>query len=302
LFTARVDVVHFHGVGNALFVPLVRLAGKRSVLTVDGPDWTRPKWGPVARFVLFRAATSLAGAANVLITDSTIAFDTYTRLFGMRAVYVPYGASPPKSEPGVRALEQRGLEPGRYFLYVGRLIPDKGVHFLIDAFTRISRDLRAGMKLAIVGDNPYFPEYIARLKAKADSDVQFLGYVYGRDYQELLGHAYAYVQPSSVEGTSPSLLAAMAFGRCVVVNGIPENRATIADTGLPFERDDAASLSQILIKIIHDPNLVADLGQRAQRRVRDRFDWDLITDQHERLYFDSSGGGGLAVPRQPDVN
>ncbi len=275
----RADVLHFHGVGNSLFLPWLRVMPCKTVVTVDGPDWERPKWGRLARQVLKTSARLAVGMADAIITDSLVSQRYYRDNFGKQTVYIPYGADIAEVE-ACDALAAYGLRPRGYVLFVGRLVPDKGVHFLIEAF----EGLRSDLNLAIVGDSPLFPEYVQRLKSTSDPRVRFLGYVFGEPYRQLCAHAFAYVQPSLVEGTSPALLAAMGAGNCVVVNSIPENLETIGSAGLSFARNDPLDLRRVLQILVDNPDRVSHYRAEARQRVMEVYNWDTIAFKHETLY------------------
>jgi glycosyltransferase involved in cell wall biosynthesis len=276
----RADIVHFIGIGNAMLFPWFRLFGKTVVVIVDGMDWKRTKWNRPERAYLRLALWMAVHWANTVYVDSREAQRLCLKLYGREFPYIAYGAQIDRGK-GTKTLEKHGLEPEKYLLFVGRLIPEKGVHFLIDAFAKVKTDL----KLAIVGDNPYHPKYVQQLRTHADERVLFLGTEYGEGFWELCANCYAYVQPSEVEGTSPVLLSAMGCARCVIVNGIPENRDTIGDAGIAFEMNNVDHLAEILRNIIDHPELVKALGLAAQERVRKHFDWDRITQQHEDLFY-----------------
>lgn len=273
------DILHFHGVGNSLFLPWLKLMPGKTVITVDGVDWERPKWGRLARTVLKSSARLAVRLADAVITDSMVGKRYYAEHWHRQTEYVPYGADVTQVD-GCDALDAYGLAPRGYVLFVGRLVPDKGVHLLVEAFEQVETDLR----LAIVGDSPLFPEYVQRLKATRDPRIQFLGYAFGEPYRQLCAHAFAYVQPSLVEGTSPALLAAMGAGNCVIVNSIPENLETIGTAGLAFARNDASDLARVLQRLVRDTATVDEYRARARQRVLDCYNWDAIASQHEAIY------------------
>jgi glycosyltransferase involved in cell wall biosynthesis len=277
--TNSADVMHFHGMGNALLLPLFWLSGKRTVITIDGPDWERPKWGRLARLALRLSARVAARWADHLIIDNRLAVAYFRRHLGVEGSHIPYGADPVKPISSAY-LDEVGLEPGKYVLFVGALVPDKGPDVLIDAYRRVATDL----PLVVVGDSPFLPEYRERLRAAADSRVRFLGYVFGDHYRQLLANAYAYVHPPRNEGTSPALLQALAYGSCVVVNSLPEALAAIGDAGLPYRLNDPADLARQIERIIADPALADDLRRRARAHAEREYSWDSVAAQHEAVY------------------
>jgi glycosyltransferase involved in cell wall biosynthesis len=273
------DILHFHGVGNSLFLPWLKVMPGRTVVTVDGPDWERPKWGKAARQVLKASARMAVGLADAVVTDSLVSQRYYREQLGRETEYIPYGADMTEVRD-CDALAHYGLTPRDYILFVGRLVPDKGVHLLVEAFEGLATDLN----LVIVGDSPLFREYVQRLKSTRDARIKFLGYVFGEPYRQLCAYAYAYVQPSLVEGTSPALLAAMGVGNCVVANGIPENLETIGDAGLAFARNDPLDLRRVLQMLLDHPEMVAGYRVKALQRVQEAYNWDAIALKHEAVY------------------
>jgi glycosyltransferase involved in cell wall biosynthesis len=275
----RVDVVHIYGVGNSVLVPLLRCASKKTVISVDALDWRRSKWNKFASWYL-RVAERLASLfADSVVVDNRVVGRYYREQFGVRTNFIPYGAEVARTG-GAEAIEKYGLAPDGYLLFVGRLKPEKGVHRLIAAFEGLQTD----KQLAIVGHDPFSQDYIDSLKRTSNPNVKFLGYVYGEEYRQLCSNAYLYVTASEIEGTSPALLAAMGYGNCVVVNAIPENLETIGDAGVSFCVNDVQDLRRQLQELIDHPEIVREYRAKAQRRVAEHYNWDVITDQLEHLY------------------
>jgi glycosyltransferase involved in cell wall biosynthesis len=272
-------VVLLSGSGTSLVIPWLHLFGRRTVLWVDGKAWERRKWGRFARWYLQRSARFGVRVSDAIVTDTEVAHEFYVREMGRDTACIPYGANIERVEAR-DALERFGLLPRDYILFVGRLVPEKGVPFLMEAF----RGLPTRRKLVIVGDDPYDRAYVDGLKRAADPRTVFTGYVFGEGFKQLMQHCRVYVQPSDVEGTSPVLLTAMALGRPVIVNGIPENRATIAQAGLAFPPGDVAALRSLLAEVLEDEPRLCALGEAALERVRAHYDWEGIADQFEVLF------------------
>ena len=284
LLRNKADVIHFHGMGNALCLPFFALSGKKVVITIDGPDWERPKWGPLAKRVLRFSARLAVRGADHLVIDNRPSVDYFRREFGIsddRFTYIPYGAD---LEPPIEAdhLEALGLDPRGYLLFVGALVPDKGPDILIDAYRRVAGD----MPLLIVGDSLVAPAFRASLHAAAAEDprIRMLGYVYGDAYRQLVANAYAYVHPPRNEGTSPALLQAMGYGNCVVTNSLTEALAVVGDAALAFAKDDPADLARVLERLIGDPALAEEYRKKAIERIREEYDWNDVTAAHRSVY------------------
>jgi glycosyltransferase involved in cell wall biosynthesis len=286
----RYDVALYFNVGVSPVTWVPRLAGQRVVLNVDGLDWKRKKWGAFARAYIRSCERWAARCPHRVVTDSRRVQRYYRDRHGVASTYIAYGADPVAVPPG-RHLARFGLEPQRYLLFVGRLVPENCAHHLVDAFAGLPTNLRC----VIVGDAPYSAEYIGRLRASADSRTVFTGYLFGEGYRELLSNAYAFVETSEVGGTHPALLEAMAAARCVVANGTPENLETVGDAGFTYDGAMGAhGLRSVLEGLLKDPALVAAYGGRGLDRVRRHYSWDEVTDSYERLFRELVGGGADA--------
>jgi glycosyltransferase involved in cell wall biosynthesis len=276
----RYDIALYFNVGNSPLTWIPRLAGQRVVLNVDGLDWKRKKWGRLARWYIRACERWAARFPHGMVTDSRRVQQYYRERYHAPSTYIAYGAEPVATPPGPH-LRRYGLEPGRYVLFVGRLVPENCAHHLTGAWKGLTTDLRC----VIVGDAPYAAAYIQSLKATADARVVFTGYLFGEGYRELLSNAYCFVETSEVGGTHPALLEAMAARTCVVVNDTPENLETIADAGFSYHGAmGAAGLRDVLEGLLKDPALVADLARRGLRRVQDHYSWDGVTDAYEQLF------------------
>ncbi len=285
----RFDVVHFHGVGNALLFPLFKLTGHgaKSLLIVDGPDWKRPKWGPLAQAALRTSFPMAAKWADEIISDNEEVERLFREQYDRATALVGYGAD--LNVPATReALARYGLEPRKYFLQVAALVPDKGVHIVIEAY----RNLKTDMPLVIVGDTPYMSEYKAELMRTADPRVKFLGYVFGLPCQELVANCFAYLHGQLIDGTSPALLQAMAYGCGILAGDLIEINHSLADTGLRYRSQDPADLLDKMTMLVNHPGLAADYGLRARQRVEQKFNWDHVTDAYEQLSFNLAAGRG----------
>ena len=276
----RYDVALYFNVGVSPVTWMPRLVGQRVVLNVDGLDWKRKKWGRVARAYIRACERWAARCPHRVVTDSRRVQRYYRERHGVASTYIAYGADPVAVPPG-RHLARWGLEPRRYLLFVGRLVPENCAHHLVDAFAGLPTELRC----VIVGDAPYSADYIRTLRAAADPRVVFTGYLFGEGYRELLSNAYAFVETSEVGGTHPALLEAMAAACCAVVNDTPENLETVGDAGFSYDGAmGGISLRSVLESLLKDPALTAAYGRRGLDRVRRLYSWDDVADRYERLF------------------
>jgi glycosyltransferase involved in cell wall biosynthesis len=221
--------------------------------------------------------------ADVVIADAKVIQDRYKRDYRCEAVLIPYGANVRLEEEGIETLRKFGLEPRKYVLFVGRMVPENRADLLIEAFQAVPR--ASGIKVAIVGDAPYSDEYKKALVAMSDDRVVFTGYAFDAAYRELSRHCLFYVLASGVEGTRPVLLDQMGFGNCVVVRDTAANSAVVADAGVKFENArEKDSLSETLNYLIEHPDVVEEYRGKAVARVKDAFGWGGVTDEYEELF------------------
>lgn len=282
-WTQRYDAAVMFIAGNSLVAWMPRLAGTPVALNVDGLDWKRAKWNRLARVYIQLAERLSRWLPTCVITDSRVVHDFYHTAYGMETTYIPYGSEVEAREPG-EVLQQLGLEPRGYLLFVGRLVPENNAHRVLEAYLRLTD--RRGLKLVIVGDAPYANAYIRELRSRAerDPDVLMPGYIFGDGYRELASNAFISVVATEVGGTHPVLLEAMAFGNCVVVNDIATNLETVGDAAIPYAgKLGADDLAVKLAELVRHPDTVACYRRRAAERAAAVYSWESVTDQYEDL-------------------
>jgi glycosyltransferase involved in cell wall biosynthesis len=281
----RPDVVYICGVGNAIFCGMVRMMGIPVVINVDGEDWAREKWSGFAVKWLRASEGWACRLANAVVADAKVIQERYLRIYKRETALIPYGANVLLEEAGTETLKKFGLEPRKYVLFVGRMVPENRADLLIEAFRAVPRT--AGVKVVIVGDAPYSDEYKKELVALADDRVVFTGYAFGEAYRELSRHCLFYVLASGVEGTRPVLLDQMGFGNCVVVRDSAANSDVVGEAGVKFENArEKESLAEKLNYLIEHPDVVEEYQGKAAVRVKEVFGWGEVTDKYEELFWE----------------
>jgi glycosyltransferase involved in cell wall biosynthesis len=273
------DVFFFVNVGMGHHAALCRALGKKVVMNVNGLDWKRAKWGPVARAYFLSAAYAAMRFCNRLVTDAEAMRKYYLDEFGKETTMIAYGAYVESSERP-ETVRQFGVEPGDYYLIASRLIPENYADLIIEGF------LESGTrkKLVIAGGANYDSPFHRRLQKIANDRVVFTGHIHDQSViKELHCNCFAYVHGHSVGGTNPSLLKAMGYGNLVLALDTVFNREVLADTGLFFPMDSAA-LATLMGKVEHDVQLVADLRRRAPQRIRAEYSWDKVSMQYDELF------------------
>lgn len=274
------DVVHIQNGGNSIFAIPLRLTGKRVFISEDGAEWARKKWSLPARLYLRMTRWVTAHVPNDVIFDNIFVRSEFEKKFARPYRYVPFGSDPAEDQANSDILERLGLDRGSYFLFVGRFIPDKGLQYLLPAF----ESLETRMKLVLVGgsDGSLFER---SLKDTTDTRVLFPGYLYGADVHTLMRNAYAYVQPSDLEGLSPVVLENMGLGTPVICSDIRENVFVVADTAMLFKQANVADLRAKLAYSLEHADELARKAAAAKQRAIDQFSWDAVTEEHERIFF-----------------
>ncbi len=281
------DVVHYHSFASAGFCGLARHGPRRLVVTVHRLEWQDEKWGRLARAFLRRAERQAARHADALITVSrNFRTDLERRYPDAGPIhYVANGVSAPLPV-GPEALAPLGLTPGRYLLYVGRVVPEKGVHLALAAFRRVRNAPEAdGWALAIVGGARHSDRYVRTLVADTDEHVHWLGTRTGETLAALYAHAGLLVAPSFHEGQPLTVLEAMSYGRAVVASDIAAHQELVDGAGIFFRSGDSDDLAARLREVLRDPDRIPELGRTARDRVvaSGEFDWDHTADETERI-------------------
>jgi len=271
------QILHIHACGPALLTPIARLLGMKVVFTHHGQDYDRAKWNWIAKLILRLGESLGATFANKVIVISEGIWDMMARKYGItKKMHLIFnGVSPAEliNEPGY--FRHLGIEPGKYILSMCRFAPEKNLHQLIQAFSKIDNH---GMKLVIAGDSDFEDYYSTQLKLMAKKNgVILTGFIKGRRLHALLNHTRCYVLPSSHEGLPIALLEAMSYGAPILVSDIPAN----LEIGLPrkhyFSCGDVLELTARLQEIVDTP-------YEKHTYDMEKYDWDMIADQVDEVY------------------
>jgi glycosyltransferase involved in cell wall biosynthesis len=253
---------------------------------VDGIEWRRQKWGAVHKAAHRLGAWLAVKFADKVVADNKAVTEFYAERLGCESATIAYGAQPIQPSPDAGEILSRfGLQRGGYCIFIGRIVPEKGVLPLIDAFERLDTQL----SLVIVGDDVATP-YRDQVWARQSDKVRLLGYQYGQVCDQLLVNAKMYVSASMLEGTSPALLSAMSARVCCLVNGITENRNTTGGSVAMYRQDDLDDLVRLWQAILDDPRRQAEIAARGQAHQRAHYDWDSIADQYLDLFREVDPG------------
>jgi len=275
------EIFHYQAIGPATLAWLPRLFGRKVVVTVQGLDWDRAKWGRIARWYLKFGEWAACHFPHTTIVVSRTLAQHYTSRHNKKIVYIPNGFEPPVRQ-APRLIKEMGLQENHYVLFVGRLSPEKGCHTLIRAFAQTQTDKH----LVLAGRATYDDDYYQRLLAEAAglNSIHFVGFVQGVVLQELYSNAYLVVLPSELEGLSISLLEALSYGNCLLVSDVPENLEAVGEAGYSFRSGDSTALAQKMQWLFDQPEQIEIARARAKAWASGLMNWGDVAKATQRQY------------------
>ena len=282
------DIVHFHATGPSLLSWLPRLTGQNVVVTVHGLDFMRAKWGGLASAILKAGAWTAIHCPQSTIVVSRTLQKYYRESAKKESFWIPNGVNPPQLRE-LDAMKRFGLKKNRYILSLGRLVPEKGIHYLISAFRALDGDIQ----LVIAGGGMLEDGYERSLKdlAAGDKRIVFTGPIYGQDKDEAFSNALLFALPSDLEGMPIAMLEAMSYGCPMLSSDIPECAEVFTDPKIPlnspicesFKAGNIPSLQAALKRMLGSENL-SEMGQRARQYVLNEYQWDDVADKTLDVY------------------
>ena len=279
----RYDVVHIHAEGPAFFCWIPKLFGKKVIVTVHGIDWQREKWksGFGSKFIRQGEKSAVKYADEIIVLSKGV--QTYFEdTYGRKTRFIPNGVTRPEIRYAEIITEKYGLVKDSYILFLGRLVPEKGIRYLIEAFKNVKTDKR----LVIAGGSSDTDEFATELKelARGDGRILFTGFVQGQELEELYSNAYIYTLPSDLEGMPLSLLEAMSYGNCCLVSDIDECTEVAEDKALIFKKSDVNDLKETLQEACVRPETVETLKRQTADFICNKYNWDEIVQKTLELY------------------
>lgn len=279
----KYDVVHIHAEGPAFFSWLPKMFGKKVVVTIHGIDWQREKWksGFGSKFIRQGEKNAVKYADEIIVLSKGVQ-DYFKDTYGRETHFIPNGVNRPETREAGLITEKFGLTKDSYILFLARLVPEKGIRYLIEAF----KDVKTDKKLVIAGGSSDTDSFIVELKelAKDDDRIIFTGFVQGQMLDELYSNAYIYTLPSDLEGMPLSLLEAMSYGNCCLVSDIPECAEVVEDRALIFKKSDVNELREKLQDACDYPEKVKEMKAQAADFICKKYNWDSVINETMKLY------------------
>ncbi len=271
----RYDVIAYHASGSCVMIGLAKLFGCRCVAFLHGIDSQRDKWGRFASFYLELGEKTAAIKADACMVLSKNAVNYILERYGKRPLLFANGIDRPEKYEANIIKNKFGLEKDGYILSLGRIVPEKGLHYLIEAYKNVKTD----KKLVIAGgvtSKSYYGELVKM--AEGDERIIFTGFVQGQELGELYSNAYIYCMPSNLEGMANTLLEGMAYGNCCLLSDIEENSEVAKDRAMYFNKGNAEDLAKKLRLLVNNREMVEYYRQGAAEYVLSRYNWDKAVD------------------------
>lgn len=280
---SKAEVVHYHAEGPCAWMWIIKFFSRKKIIaTIHGLDWQRAKWGGFAtKYIKYGEKVAVKYADEIIVLSENVK-DYFKKEYNRETIFIPNGVSKPEIlKPNIIKKKYK-LNKGDYILFLGRMVPEKGIHYLIEAFNNLNTD----KKLVIAGGASDTDTYYQELKeqSKDNKNIIFTGFVQGKELDELYSNAYIYSLPSDLEGMPLSLLEAMSYGNCCLTSDIKECSTVFEDKGVTFKKSNVKDLTKQLQKLCDNKELVNKYKKEAQDYILNKYNWDDIVDKTLELY------------------
>lgn len=280
---SKADIVHYHAEGPCVWMWIIKKFSKKKIIvTIHGLDWKRAKWhGFASKFIRIGEKCAVKYADFIIVLSENVR-KYFRNEYKRDTVYIPNGVNSPSVVKPNIIKKKNGLNGKDYILYLGRIVPEKGIHYLIDAYNNLS----CKKKLVIAGAASDTNDYYLTLKEKAkdNNNIIFTGFVQGKELSELYSSAYIYVLPSDLEGMPLSLLEAMSYGNCCLTSDIPECKDVINNNGFVFKKSNISDLEKMISYLCDNPDVVKEYRKMSKNYVLSKYNWDFICSETIKLY------------------
>ena len=276
----RYDVIHYHGIGPSIFLRIPHFFGIRTVVTVHGLNYKTPKWKGLGEKVMRAGEAVAAKYADEIIVLSREQQAYFKRAYGRDTVFIPNGTI--LEEPAqVNEIKTRfGLEKDGFVLFLSRVVPGKGLEYLLDAYRQIATDL----PLVIAGSSVHSQAFYQMIQEKAaqDSRVKLIGFVSDNVLRELYSNTKLFVFPSEAEGMPMCLLEALSYDCPCLVSDIPENLEVGREYVHSFESCNTEELRDKLAAC-----LKLEGRNNSREYIRENYAWPEIVERTLECYRES---------------
>jgi glycosyltransferase involved in cell wall biosynthesis len=280
------DIVHFHGLGPSLFSLLPRLlTNAKVVVTCHGLDWQREKWGNLtSNLIRLGEKTAVRFAHEITVVSSDLQ-QYFNQTYNRSTTFIPNApAHYLDSDPTFPFVKSMGVDPGKYIVFLGRLVPEKCPDLLIQAFQALQSK---NWKLVLVGGNGGTDSYLSKLYqlAASNPNIIFTGELRGTRLAEIVRGAGMFILPSNLEGSPLALLEAMRESIPVIASDIEAHRELIqTDRGLLFKKGKSSALQDCLQWALYNPSEMALMAERARKEILLHHNWHRVASEVTQIY------------------
>lgn len=283
LFVERVNVFHYNTWAPALIASYIPpIFGKKVLMQNHGLEWKRPKYNErqASRMKLMEKIAAKTHKHWTLVSQEQT--DYFLSEYHRKGKTITCAVRIPEKEEHTDILSRYGLKGNDYFLYMGRLVPDKNPLYLIKGY------LMSGItdkKLVICGSNPQVTAYEENLyaAAKGHDNIIFTGAIYGADKDAVYRNCFAFCIPSTLEGLPMSLLEAMSYKKVCLASDIPSCHEALGESGVWVPYENADAISEKLIEIRNNYDNLKWQEQANLERVKKLFSWEEATTKYIEL-------------------
>lgn len=276
----KYDCIHYHAEGSCAMLWIPHLFRKRTVVTIHGLDWQRSKWGGFAtKYIKFGEKIAVKYADEIIVLSENVK-DYFKNTYNRDTTFIPNGVNKPEIKTPKIIKEKYNLDKENYILFLARIVPEKGLDYLIDAYKQIDTD----KKLVIAGGASHTNGYYESIKQKCEDDKTIIltGFVQGEELQELYSNCYLYCLPSDIEGMPISLLEAMSYGRNCLISNIEENTQITGQFATSFEKSNVEDLKKKLQECLDGQKRYN--SKEISDYILSKYNWDDVVEKTEILY------------------
>ena len=276
----KYDILHYHAEGSCAMLWIPHLFKKKIVVTIHGLDWQRSKWGGFAtKYIKFGEKLAVKYADEIIVLSKGVQ-KYFKETYNRDTVFIPNGVNKPTIRDVNIIKEKYNLKKDDYILFLARIVPEKGLHYLIQAFKQIKTD----KKLVIAGGASHTNDYLEKIKKMASEDERIImtGFVQGQELEELFSNCYLYCLPSDIEGMPLSLLEAMSYGCNCLVSNIEENLQVTGEYAKAFNKSDVDSLKEELENLLNIPKKD---GDEIRKYILKKYSWEDVKTNTLKLYY-----------------
>lgn len=279
------------------YVKRIHRFGGKVYVNPDGHEWKRAKWSVLVREYWKLSERLMIKHCDLAICDSKLIEEYIHQEYdgkckggtNPRTTYISYGTEILKSklddddEKFKTWMNQNGLKKDGYYLVVGRFVPENNYETIIREFM----SSRTNRKLVIITtESPRFSRELERkLHFSQDDRIIFPGTVYDCEMlKKIREFAHGYIHGHEVGGTNPSLLEALGSTKLNILLDVGFNEEVGKDAALYFSKDDMQLCGVIQLADSMNSEMIDEYGEKAKRRIKEGYMWEIIVDQYETLW------------------